>query len=186
MSLSPHKKISILRSFFNIFSPQWIFSQIHLICYLLSLIKMLAGMLCLNSCQRIYSNLLLLWYVHLEEQKKKWFTRSCEGDIHTPLIVLEIPVDLGRRETFRRHDTCKMISFCCLLWGLTPWLAVSRSEVTEWSHGSLCCCKSWSWGRSLWKVWGKREEPVSKSYIHMSTFIRKSEMGKKSISLDCF
>lgn len=132
---------------------------------------MLAGTVCLNLCQRIYSNLLLLWHGHLEEQKK-WFASSCEGDSHTPIIVLEIPVNLGRRETSLRHVTSKIISTRCLL---TPWLAASGSEVNERSRGSLCC-DSWGRGRSLWKVWGKGAELVYKSW---AILIRKSEVEKK-------
>lgn len=144
----------------KVFCPQSVFSQIHLIWYLLSLIKTLAGMVCLNLWQRPYFNLLLLRYAHLEEQKK-WFTSPCEGNSHTPIVVLEIPVNLGRRETSLRHITSKIISVCCLPHALTPWLAANESEVNELSCGSLCG-DSWSWGRSVWKVWGKRAEPVYK------------------------
>lgn len=89
--------------------------------------------------------------------------------------MLEIPVNLGRRETSFKHVTSKIISARSLLHALTPWLAASGNEVSEWSHGSQCC-NSWRWRRSLWKVWSKRAEPVYKSW---AIFITKSEVEKK-------
>lgn len=135
---------------------------------------MLAGKVCLNLCQRIYSNLLLLWYPHLEEQKK-WFTISCEGNLCTPIIVLEIPVNLGRREISLRHVTSEIISTLCVLCTLMPWLTARGSEVKGRSRANLCC-DSWSQGRSLWKIWGKRAELAYKSW---AIFVRKSEVEKK-------
>lgn len=106
---------------------------------------------------------------------EKWFTSSCDGVSHTSITVLEIPVNLGRRETSLRHVTSKIISAHSLLRALTPWLAASGNEVNEQSRGSQCC-NSWRWKRLLWKVWGKRAELVYKSW---AIFIRKSEVEKK-------
>lgn len=119
---------------------QSIFSQIHLIWYLLSLIKILAGMVCLNLCQRIYSNLLLLYYTRLQEQKR-CFTISSEGDsIWYSRNCVGNPCESGQKRNITQTCHLSNISAGCLQHALTPWLAVSGTEINEQGWKSVLQC----------------------------------------------
>lgn len=92
----------------------------------------------------------------------------------TRVIVLEIPVNLGRRETSPRCVTSRILVLvvCSALWlpGL-QWVGLKSM-----SGAGSQCCSVWSWGRSLRKVWVKRAELV---YPSWAIFIRKSQVEKK-------